>query len=83
MHVTWEEGTRAAWLYDLLQPQVEQVLVCNPHRNALLKGGSKSDKADALKRADLLRTAVAVAGGSSSTSARCSCRLEAGNDVRG
>src|ERR1039458_10016259 len=25
LHVTWEEGTWAAWLYDLLQPQVEQV----------------------------------------------------------
>ena len=27
LHVTWEEGTWAAWLYDLLQPQVQQVLV--------------------------------------------------------
>jgi transposase len=34
LHVTWEEGTWAAWLYDLLQPQVEEVLVCNPRRNA-------------------------------------------------
>jgi hypothetical protein len=25
----------------VLQPQVEQVLVCNPRRNALLKEGSK------------------------------------------
>src|ERR1019366_4455266 len=25
LHVTWEEGTWASWLYDLLQPQVEQV----------------------------------------------------------
>jgi len=24
LHVTWEEGTWAAWLYDLLQPQVLQ-----------------------------------------------------------
>jgi hypothetical protein len=46
MHVTWEEGTWAAWLYDLLQPQVQEVLVCNPRRNALLKEGSKSDKVD-------------------------------------
>src|SRR5919198_5186796 len=30
LHVTWEEGTWAAWLYDLLQPQAAQVLVCNP-----------------------------------------------------
>jgi hypothetical protein len=41
LHVTWEEGTWASWLYDLLQPQVEQVLVCNPRRNALFKGGQQ------------------------------------------
>src|SRR3989442_7771255 len=56
LRVTWEEGTWAAWLYDLLQPQVEQVLLCNPRRNGLLKEGSKSDKADARKLADMLRT---------------------------
>ncbi len=39
--VTWEEGTWAAWLYDLLQPQVAQVLVCDPRRNALLKEGQQ------------------------------------------
>ena len=58
LHVTWEEGTWAAWLYDLLQPQVEQVVVCNPRRNALLKEGSKSDQVDAHKLADLLRTGM-------------------------
>ena len=58
LHVTWEEGTWAAWLYDLLQPQVQQVVVCNPRRNALLKEGSKSDKVDARKLADLLRTGM-------------------------
>jgi hypothetical protein len=47
LHVTWEEGTWAAWLYDLLQPQVARVLVCDPRRNALLKEGNKSDKVDA------------------------------------
>jgi hypothetical protein len=40
LHVTWEEGTWAAWLYDLLKPHVYEVLVCNPRRNALLKEGS-------------------------------------------
>jgi transposase len=58
LHVTWEEGTWAAWLYDLLQPQAEEVVVCNPRRNALLKEGSKSDKVDARKLADLLRTGM-------------------------
>jgi transposase len=56
--VTLEEGTWADWLYDLLQPQVQQVVVCNPRRNALLKEGSKSDKVDARKLADLLRTGM-------------------------
>jgi len=56
LHITWEEGTWAAWLYDLLKPHVHQVLVCDPRRNALLKEGNKSDKVDACKLADLLRT---------------------------
>ena len=49
---------RFCWLYDLLLPQVEQVLVCNPRRNALLKEGSKSDKVDARKLAELLRSGM-------------------------
>jgi hypothetical protein len=28
LHGSWEEWTWASWLYDLLQPQVAQVLVC-------------------------------------------------------
>src|ERR1700756_385078 len=58
LHVTWEEGTWAAWLYDLLKPHVQQVLVCDPRRNALLKEGTKNDKVDARKLADLLRTGM-------------------------
>lgn len=58
LQVTWEEGTWAAWLYDLLQPHVQEVLVCNPRRNALLKEGSKNDKVDAQKLSDLLRTGM-------------------------
>jgi len=58
LHVTWEEGTWAAWLYDLLKPHLQQVLVCDPRRNALLKEGNKSDKVDARKLADLLRTGM-------------------------
>ena len=27
LHITWEEATWAAWLYDLLKPHVHQVLV--------------------------------------------------------
>jgi transposase len=52
---TFEEGTSAAWLYDLLKPHVANVLVCDPRKNALLKDGSKSDRIDAGKLAELLR----------------------------
>src|SRR6266849_7320372 len=46
LHVTFEEGTWAAWLYDLLKPYVTKIVVCDPRRNALLKEGNKSDKVD-------------------------------------
>ncbi|HKR85541.1 MAG TPA: transposase [Terriglobales bacterium] len=55
LYVTFEEGTWAAWLYDLLKPHVAKVLVCNPRKISLLKHGSKSDKIDARKLADRLR----------------------------
>ena len=42
LHVTLEEGTWAAWLYDLLKPHVTELVVCNPRRNALLKEGSRA-----------------------------------------
>src|SRR6202011_695719 len=58
LHVTFEEGTWAAWLYDLLKPHVTKIVVCNPRRNALLKEGNKSDKVDARKLAELLRTGM-------------------------
>jgi transposase len=54
LQVAFEEGTTAAWLYDLLKPHVARVLVCNPRRNALLKAGNKSDRIDAQKLAELL-----------------------------
>ena len=55
LSVTFEEGTWAAWLYDLLQPHVDKMVVCNPRKNALLKDGNKSDRIDARKLAELLR----------------------------
>src|SRR5438309_4630804 len=30
LSVTFEEGTWAAWLYDLLKPHVAKLVVCNP-----------------------------------------------------
>jgi len=53
--VTFEEGTSAAWLHDLLKPHVHHLVVCDPRKNALLKDGSKSDRIDARKLAELLR----------------------------
>ena len=53
--MTFEEGTWSAWLYDLLNPHVDKLVVCNPRKNALLKDGNKSDRIDACKLAELLR----------------------------
>jgi len=53
--VTFEEGTSAAWLHDLMKPHVAHLVVCDPRKNALLKDGSKSDRIDARKLAELLR----------------------------
>jgi transposase len=58
LHVTLEEGTWAAWLYDLLKPHVAELVVCDPRRNAYLKEGSKSDRIDARKLAELLRSNI-------------------------
>jgi|SRR5580700_4681832 len=58
LHVTFEEGTHSAWLYDVLVRRVEKLVVCNPRKNALLKSGSKSDAIDARKLAELLRAGM-------------------------
>jgi transposase len=58
LHVTCEEGTHWAWLYDLLVRRVAKLVVCNPRKNALLKSGSKSDQIDARKLAELLRAGM-------------------------
>ena len=47
LRVTFEEGTWAAWLYDLLKPHVTEVVVCNPRKAALPKDGSKGGRIDA------------------------------------
>src|SRR6476661_11287787 len=56
LYLTFEEGTSAAWLHDLLQPHVSRLVVCDPRKNAPLKEGNKSDRIDARKLAELLRT---------------------------
>jgi transposase len=55
LSVTFEEGSSAAWLHDLLKPRVHHLVVCDPRKNALLKDGNKSDRIDARKLAELLR----------------------------
>ena len=55
LSVTFEEGTWSVWLYDLLNPHVDKLVVCNPRKNALLKDGNNSDRIDARKLAELLR----------------------------
>ena len=54
LHVTFEEGTWAAWLHDLLKPHVSKVMLCDPRRNALLQDGNQNDRVDACKLSDLL-----------------------------
>ena len=56
LSLTFEEGTSAAWLHDLLKPHVSRLVVCEPRKAALLKEGNKSDRIDARKLAELLRT---------------------------
>lgn len=55
VHVTFEEGAQAAWLYEIMKPLVAEVVVCNPRDNKLVQSGNKSDKIDAHKLANLLR----------------------------
>ena len=54
LHVTFEEGTWAAWLHDLLKPHVAQLLVCDPRKNTLGKVANKNDRNDARELAELL-----------------------------
>jgi transposase len=55
LQVTFEEGTWAAWLYDLLKPHVTKLVVCDPRKNRSMREGNQSDKIDARRLAELLR----------------------------
>jgi Transposase len=52
LQVTFEEGTWATWLYDLMKPHVEKLVVCNPRKNN--RRGDKNDRIDARELSDLL-----------------------------
>src|SRR5438045_9110735 len=53
IHVAFEEGTQAQWLYDLLVPVVHRVIVCD--RRGETPRGNKGDQGDAEQLAELLR----------------------------
>jgi hypothetical protein len=58
-HVCLEEGTHSEWLYELLKPHADELVVVQPMR----KTGQKSDSIDAWGLADQVRrgsTATAV-----------------------
>jgi transposase len=55
-HVAFEEGPLADWLYRHLKDCADEVVVCEPRRNALIaKDSDKDDAIDAEKLAQLLR----------------------------
>jgi transposase len=54
-HLTFEEGTLSQWLYLVIKPEVDHLLICNPVYVAK-KQGPKTDFRDALHLAQELRT---------------------------
>lgn len=56
IHLTLEEGPMAGWLYRNLRHDVDELLVNDPRRNALVvKDGDADDEIDAEKQCDLYR----------------------------
>lgn len=51
-HLVFEEGTQSAWLCELLEPKVEELVVVSP----VCSEGQKSDAKDAWALAEQLRT---------------------------
>ena len=51
IHLCLEEGTQSTWLYEILEPQVSEIVVAVPEESK----GSKDDLRDAWARADELR----------------------------
>ena len=58
IHVTFEEGTQAAWLYEVIRRLVAELVVCDPRKNKVLAVGNKGDRIDATKLAELLRAGL-------------------------
>lgn len=55
VHLTFEEGTHAAWLYEILDRHVGELVVCNPRKNRR-RQENKSDRVDAIQLARWLRS---------------------------
>jgi transposase len=53
--LTFEESNPAHWLFTELKSEVDEIIVCDPYRNYLLKEGHKSDPIDAGKLCMLLK----------------------------
>ena len=53
VHVAFEEGSQAQWLYEIVRPIAERVIVCDPRKIATK--GKKNDRGDAERICDLLR----------------------------
>jgi len=53
IHVAFEEGTQAQWLYNLLAPRVDRVIVCD--RRGQSRQGNKGDELDADELSEQLR----------------------------
>jgi len=52
--ITFEETNLSRWMYQLIKPHVDKVIVCNPGRNTFTKSGPKTDGIDATHLAHLL-----------------------------
>ena len=56
--LTFEETTTSQWLFTELKGLVDDVVVCDPYRNRLLSDGPKTDRIDAEKLVQLLKTGL-------------------------
>ncbi len=50
-HLCFEEGTHSEWLYELLEPHVDEIVVVQPDRST----GRKNDSLDAFGLAEMIR----------------------------
>jgi transposase len=56
--LTIEESTPSQWLYTEFYEYVDELIICDPRRNALLSEGAKTDLIDAKKLVRLLRSGL-------------------------